>query len=57
MSQPLRQIDRFAELLAASAGTPIDGNVAAIARRMGQDASYGNAMMQRIRRDLGPQAR
>lgn len=53
----IRQIDRFAELLAASAGTPDDGDVAKIARRMGLKASSGNGLLQRIRREQGDQAR
>lgn len=48
---------RFAELLAATAGTPDDGNVAVCAERMGYGRAYGNAMLQRLRRDLGAQAR
>lgn len=57
MREPIRQIDRFAELLAKTAGTPDDGNVAKVARRMGLDPGTGNGMLQRLRRDLGDQAR
>jgi hypothetical protein len=65
-----RQMDathRFAELLsehmdeediAAGRATKLDpgGDVAKTARRMGISAQNGNAMLQRIRRKLGPQA-
>ncbi len=56
MSVPTRQIDRFAEALAASEGTPDDGNTAKAARAIGISGVNGNAMLQRLRKDLGPQA-
>lgn len=56
MTTPIRQIDRFAEALARSAGTDDDGNVAKAARQIGLSGNNGNAMLQRLRRDLGPQA-
>lgn len=43
-------IDRFAEHLAEC------GNVAIASRRVGVSSAYGNAMLQRIRKRLGPQA-
>lgn len=52
----IRKIDQFAEALAQSEGTPDDGNVAKIARRVGIKAGSGNGMLQRIRRELGWQA-
>lgn len=57
MTTPIRQIDRFAEALARSAGTLADGNVAQAARAIGLSGNNGNAMLQRLRRDLGDQAR
>lgn len=57
MGRPNRQTARFAEMLADSAGTAEDGNVALIAERMGFGKGYGNAMLQRLRRDLGWQAK
>ena len=56
MTIPIRQIDRFAEALARSAGTPDDGNVGKAARAIGLSSANGNAMLQRLRRGLGPQA-
>lgn len=59
MSRPIRQIDRFAELLSehdADAGNR-GGHVADCARRMGISPAQGNGILQRMRRDLGPQAR
>jgi hypothetical protein len=56
MKTPIRQIDRFAEALAASEGTADDGNVSKAARRVGLKAENGNALLQRIRRGLGRQA-
>ena len=57
----LGALDRFAELLsehdADEGGTNRGGNVAECARRMGIKPSAGNAMLQRIRKRLGPQAR
>jgi len=66
MRAPIRQIDRFAEVLsqwtAAEDATdvcPADpgGNAGEAARRIGLSRASGNGMLQRLRRDLGPQAR
>jgi hypothetical protein len=57
MGAPIRQIDRFAEMLAESEGTRDDGNVGIIARRLGLHKASGNGMLQRLRRDLGWQAK
>lgn len=56
MTRPNRQIDRFADELADSAWTADCGNVAKAARRMGLRPENGNPMLQRLRRELGPQA-
>ncbi len=67
MPDPIRQIDRFAELLAEHV-TPEDarragvrpnkgGNCVLCARKLGLADATGNGMLQRMRRDLGPQAR
>jgi hypothetical protein len=53
----IRQIDIFAEHLAESAGTPHDGDVARIARKMGLKSSSGNGLLQRLRREQGDQAK
>jgi transposase-like protein len=47
----MKTIDQFAELLAEGYG------VTAAARMLGVEPTYGNAMLQRIRKRLGPQAR
>lgn len=52
-----KAIARFADAMAASAGTEIDGNVRLLAEQLGMSPSAGHAMMQRIKRDLGSQAR
>lgn len=63
-----RTIDQFAERLsehtdaadiAAGRGLRLDpgGDVRVAARFAGCDAASGNGMLQRLRRDLGPQAR
>jgi hypothetical protein len=53
--RPIRtQLDQFAALVADSAGTKIDGNVAAIARQMGLEGYRGNSLMQQLRRQIGP---
>lgn len=52
-----RQLDRFAEILANSAGTDTDGITSVAATRLGVSANNGNAMLQRLRRELGQQAR
>lgn len=46
----MTQLDTFAELLSEGL------TVTQAAKRMGFDYSYGNAMLQRIRAKLGPQA-
>ncbi len=65
MAAPIRQIDRFAELLSqwtaeedATVACPADpgGDAAECARRLGLSRASGNGMLQRLRRDLGPQA-
>ena len=59
MGRPIRTIDRFAELLSEhdlATGDP-GGNVRKCAGRMGMAAQDGNALMQRIRRGLGWQAK
>jgi DNA-binding PadR family transcriptional regulator len=48
---PVSLIDRFAESLAET------GEVKAAAKAIGVTKEYGNALLQRIRRRLGPQAR
>lgn len=57
----MRQIDRFAELLAehdAFAKPPKKGGqAAACALKMGLSPLTGNSMLQRIRRQLGWQAK
>lgn len=47
----LSVLDRFADLLSEGL------TVKAASERMGYDKEYGNAMLQRIRRGLGWQAR
>jgi hypothetical protein len=50
---------RFAEALSehdAEAGDP-GGNITAVANKLGMTPRDANAMMQRLRRELGPQAR
>jgi hypothetical protein len=50
--------ERFAELLSEhdlETGDP-GGDVGRVSRRMGISPKNGNAMLQRIRRKLGPQA-
>lgn len=44
-------LDRFADALAES------GSVSIAAERVGVSRTYGNALLQRIRKDLGWQAR
>lgn len=65
MTEKLSKIDQFAELLSehiipahAKPGQvpKKGGNVAVCAAKMGKDAKYGNAVLQKIRRGLGPQA-
>lgn len=46
----MKTIDHFAELLAEGYG------VTKAARMLGVEPTYGNAMLQRIRKRLGPQA-
>lgn len=46
----MKTIDRFAELLAEGYG------VTEAARMLGVEPTYGNGMLQRIRKRLGPQA-
>lgn len=53
----LSQMDRFAEVLAGTAGTPNDGNVRFVGRQLGLDMVASNNVMQRIRKRLGAQAR
>lgn len=50
-STPLSRIDQFAEYLAQ--GLSVD----AAGRKVGVSYTYANAMMQRIRKGLGEQAR
>jgi len=50
MTRPLSRTDRFAEHLANGLSVP------EAAARVGATSAYGNAMLQRIRRRLGPQA-
>lgn len=55
--QELSNLDRFADLICggddeANALSPQEA-----AERMGYSRAYGNAMMQRLREKLGPQAR
>jgi len=66
MGRPIRQIDKFAELMSewtapedARPDLPADpgGNAADCARRLGLKPSAGNGLLQRMRRDLGWQAR
>lgn len=52
-----RQLDVFADRLAATAWTSVDGNVAIVARRLGKSPANGNGMLQSLRRELGWQAR
>lgn len=59
MAAPIRQIDRFAELIAEHDIATGDrgGDPRKAARRMGLDPARGNSLLQRLRQDLGPQAR
>lgn len=52
----LRKLDRFAELLSHHdlASGDHGGNAADCARRLGLDPVTGNGMLQRLRRELGP---
>lgn len=52
-----KALARFAGALADSAGSSIDGKVRQIGEQLGMSPTASAAMMQRIRRDLGPQAR
>lgn len=47
----MTKIDQFAEMV-ANGLTPTQA-----ANRMGKDAAYGNAMMQKLRKIMGGQAR
>jgi DNA-binding MarR family transcriptional regulator len=49
--EPVSLIDRFAESLAET------GSVKTAASAIGVTREYGNALLQRIRKSLGPQAR
>lgn len=51
MNAPVSLIDRFAEHLSEH------GDVPRAARETGIKTPYGNALLQRIRKRLGPQAR
>lgn len=48
-----RQLDHFAETLAQSAGTSIDGDLAAIAGALGLKPKEGRAMFRRICQEQG----
>lgn len=52
-----RPLDRFAEALAQTEGTRQDGDVMAVALKLGYAPTTGNGYLQRIRAELGPQAR
>lgn len=53
----LSQMDRFAELLAATAWTERDGDVPFVGRQLGLDTPRANDVMQRLRKRFGAQAR
>lgn len=53
----LSQMDRFAEALAATAGTANDGQIPFVGRQLGMSTQQANDVMQRLRKRLGPQAR
>lgn len=53
----MRQIDRFAELLAQHGPGDTGGHVGKCAERMGLSREEGNSILQKMRKDLGWQAR
>lgn len=50
-------MDRFAELLANTAGTENDGKVPFVGRQLGLTTAEANGVMQNLRKRLGAQAR
>ena len=55
----MRTMDRFAEELSkhdAEAGDP-GGKVSRVSKALGIEVNYGRALLQRIRNELGDQAR